>query len=82
MTARPSIAPTIGRKRLPSPIRSVLPSPLRSPSIALRSAFFHPPTPLGAIEAPSRAHSTRLPTALRYRCAWVGTLSIGSSDDL
>jgi hypothetical protein len=27
-----------------------------------RSAFFHPPTPLGAMEAPSRAHSTRLPT--------------------
>jgi hypothetical protein len=58
----PSIAPSIGRNHLPSPMRSVVRSPLPSGSIAPSIGLLRSPhTPI-AIEAASRAHSTRAPT--------------------
>ena len=75
MISTPSIGTSIGRRCLPSAMRSAMPSVLPSPSIGLPSAFFHPLTILGAIEAPSRAHSPRVRSALRWRFAGDQTLT-------
>jgi hypothetical protein len=75
--SKPSNAPTNALPSLPTPIPTPLPTPLPTPSNCLPTGCVPTPYNPQALEAPSRAHSTRLPTRLRWRCAWVETLSVG-----